>query len=165
MKCVFTFVFTFGPIAPAPLSPLGVNLMFSVASALRSTWPQPQLRPWHHLRHQTTPVRSALITPEPGIRSDLFTRPTAATSSLQSPVSRPQWWSPLGDEPAVPTVHSQRNKCFIFVSLSGVCERMEQRVSVVKQRVRTKANYQMSQKEIRNPCHFVCISLQPSPSL
>lgn len=86
------------------------------------------------------------------IRSDLFTRPTAATSSLQSPVLRPQSWSPLGDK------HSQRNNwffVFVFVSLSvkGWSRGCWWWSRGEENRVCTKAVYQTS------------LSLQSSPSL
>lgn len=77
---------------------------------------------------------------------------------FESTVLQPQSWSPLEDESNVPTVHSQRNKCFFFffVPLPGVCKRMEQRVLMVNEsRVCTKAAYQVSQKD----------SLQPPASL
>lgn len=57
------------PKTCAPLSHFRQSLMFSDVSALRSTRTPPQLRPRHNSRHQSSPDRSALITPEPG--SDL----------------------------------------------------------------------------------------------
>jgi len=78
------------------------------------------------------------------VRSDLFTRPTAATSSLQSScllLASPQSQSPFGRQ-VYSTQPKKKVLFFFFVSLSDICERMEQWGFIVKQRKREQGAHQ-----------------------
>lgn len=85
-----------------------------------TTMTQPQM--WAHfcsIRSHHTWTR---------IRSDLLTQPTVATSSLKRTLFQPQSWISLEDKSDVPTAKE------ISDPLPGVCERMEERALMVKQK-------------------------------
>lgn len=106
-------------------------------SALRSAWPQPHLQPYSYTTSDISPLLFDLLSPH--LNQDqiwpfyhtyscylLFAKPRLAASVTKSFGRR--LWRTYSTQPKKLVL------LFFFVSLSGVCERMEQRVLMVKQR-------------------------------